>query len=183
MAESDGGGGGGGMVGGMHSAIDGTEPESLSPYEQQLLHLERQLDIESKVKQGAENMIAKYSTGHSKDKKLHMEAQQMAIDSKAKIEYLRMRLMKMKQVSKEVFLSMMAQHFLEFWAIIMIMDMCAHAPCHHTRLRARPFLFNTAPSSPLLSSSSFRPRATTRPANCWLGKSAKLFLGICQTLR
>ena len=96
MAESD--GGGGGPVSGMPSALDGTEPESLSPYEQQLLHLERQLDIESKVKQGAENMIAKYSTGHSKDKKLHMEAQQMAIDSKAKIEYLRMRLMKMKQV-------------------------------------------------------------------------------------
>ena len=97
MAESD----GGGPVSGMPSALDGTEPESLSPYEQQLLHLERQLDIESKVKQGAENMIAKYSTGHSKDKKLHMEAQQMAIDSKAKIEYLRMRLMKMKQVQQQ----------------------------------------------------------------------------------
>lgn len=92
MAESD-----GGMVSGMPSALDGTEPESLSPYEQQVMHLERQLDIESKVKQGAENMIAKYSSGLSKEKKLHMEAQQMAIDSKAKIEYLRMRLMKMKQ--------------------------------------------------------------------------------------
>ena len=38
------------MVSGMPPGLDGgTEPESLSPYEQQLMHLERQLDIESKV--------------------------------------------------------------------------------------------------------------------------------------
>ncbi len=113
MLDSSGGGGGvaggvGGGIGGGGSGLsssvggvdDSVEPDSLSPYEQQVLHLERQLDIESKVKQGTENMIAKYSTGQHKDKKLHMEAQQMAIDSKAKIEYLRMRLMKIKQVSE-----------------------------------------------------------------------------------
>ena len=62
-----------------------------------MLHLEKQLDIECKVKQGADNMIAEYSSSHGKDKKLLMEAQLMSADSKAKIEYLRMRLMKLKQ--------------------------------------------------------------------------------------
>ena len=75
----------------------GEEPDSLSPFEQQVLHLEKQLDIECKVKQGADNMIAEYSSSHGKDKKLLMEAQLMSADSKAKIEYLRMRLMKLKQ--------------------------------------------------------------------------------------
>jgi len=75
----------------------GEEPDSLSPYDQQVLHLEKQLDIECKVKQGADNMIAEYSSSHGRDKKLLMEAQLMSADSKAKIEYLRMRLMKLKQ--------------------------------------------------------------------------------------
>ena len=79
----------------------GEEPESLSPYDQQVLHLEKQLDIECKVKQGADNMIAEYSSSHGRDKKLLLEAQLMSADSKAKTEYLRMRLMKMKQ-SKEI---------------------------------------------------------------------------------
>ena len=69
----------------------------MSPFEQQVLHLEKQLDIESKVKQGADNMIAEYSSSHGRDKKLLMEAQLMSADSKAKIEYLRMKLMKLKQ--------------------------------------------------------------------------------------
>ena len=78
----------------------GEEPESLSPLEQQVLHLEKQLDIECKVKQGADNMIAEYSSSHGRDKKLLMEAQLMSADSKAKIEYLRMRILKLNQ-SKE----------------------------------------------------------------------------------
>ena len=69
----------------------------MSPFDQQVLHLEKQLDIECKVKQGADNMIAEYSSSHGKDKKLLMEAQLMSADSKAKIEYLRMRLLKLKQ--------------------------------------------------------------------------------------
>ena len=75
----------------------GDEPESLSAFDQRVLHLQRQLDIESKVKVGADNMIAEYSSNDRKDKKLLMEAQQMSQDSKTKIEYLRMRIMKMKQ--------------------------------------------------------------------------------------
>lgn len=49
------------------------------------------------VKQGAENMIQMYSSGSSKDRKLLGEAQQMLADSKAKIEYIRMRVFKVKQ--------------------------------------------------------------------------------------
>ena len=78
----------------------GEEPDSLSPYDQQVIHLEKQLDIECKVRQGADNMIAEYSSSHGRDKKLLMEAQLMSSDSKAKIEYLRMRLMKLKQTKE-----------------------------------------------------------------------------------
>lgn len=52
-------------------------------------NLEKQLNIELKVKQGAENMIQSITAG--RDKKLLSEAQQMLQDSKKKIEYLRMK--------------------------------------------------------------------------------------------
>lgn len=60
-----------------------------------LVSLEKQLMIEQKVKQGAENMIQSITVGpHSRDKKLLAEAQQMLQDSKHKIDYLRMRILK-----------------------------------------------------------------------------------------
>ena len=90
------GGGSGGGSGGFPEDAQ-SQPDSISPFEQQLLQLQRQLDIESKVKAGADNMIDQYASAHGKDKKLLVEAQQMSQDSKAKIEYLRMRLLKMKQ--------------------------------------------------------------------------------------
>jgi len=46
------------------------------------------------VKQGAESMIAKYTSGSgssSRDRKLHQEAMAMLEDSKRKIEYIRMQ--------------------------------------------------------------------------------------------
>lgn len=49
------------------------------------------------VKHGAENMIQSLTSGHSRDKKLLAEAQQMLADSKAKIEFLKMRILKEKQ--------------------------------------------------------------------------------------
>jgi hypothetical protein len=55
----------------------------------------------SQVKQGAENMIQQYSNGPTRDKKLLAEAQQMLADSKAKIEYIKMRIMKVKQSQEE----------------------------------------------------------------------------------
>uniref|UniRef100_A0A1Y1KSD9 protein kinase C n=1 Tax=Photinus pyralis TaxID=7054 RepID=A0A1Y1KSD9_PHOPY len=62
-----------------------------------LINLEKQLNIELKVKEGAENMIRSITGGpHSRDKKLLAEAQQMLQDSRVKIEYLRMRILKMK---------------------------------------------------------------------------------------
>ncbi|XP_021917778.1 serine/threonine-protein kinase N isoform X2 [Zootermopsis nevadensis] len=62
-----------------------------------LLSLEKQLNIELKVKQGAENMIQSLTSGHSRDKKLLQEAQQMLADSRVKIEFLKLRILKIKQ--------------------------------------------------------------------------------------
>ncbi|XP_064615930.1 serine/threonine-protein kinase N2-like isoform X2 [Liolophura sinensis] len=64
-----------------------------------LQSLQKQLDIENKVKQGAENMIAMYSAGPSRDKKLLAEAQQMLIDAKTKIEVIRMKILAATQGS------------------------------------------------------------------------------------
>lgn len=63
-----------------------------------LQSLEKQLSIETKVKNGAENMIQSILHGHNgRDKKLLAEAQQMLADSKTKIEYLKLRILKVKQ--------------------------------------------------------------------------------------
>lgn len=62
-----------------------------------LVSLEKQLNIELKVKQGAENMIQSLTSGHSRDKKLLQEAQQMLADSRVKIEFLKLRILKIKQ--------------------------------------------------------------------------------------
>ncbi|XP_031431271.1 serine/threonine-protein kinase N2 isoform X1 [Clupea harengus] len=65
-----------------------------------LAALKRQNDIELKVKQGAENMIQMYSNGSSKDRKLLAAAQQMLQDSKTKIEFIRMQILKATQASE-----------------------------------------------------------------------------------
>lgn len=80
-----------------------TRPDEavLSVGEQRIQSLEKQLNIELKVKQGAENMIQMYSGGPTRDKKLLAEAQQMLADSRAKIEYIKMRIMKVKQAQCE----------------------------------------------------------------------------------
>jgi protein kinase N len=49
------------------------------------------------VKQGAENMIQSLTSSHSRDKKLLQEAQQMLADSRVKIEFLKLRILKIKQ--------------------------------------------------------------------------------------
>lgn len=46
-------------------------------------------------------MIQSLTSGHSRDKKLLAEAQQMLGDSRAKIEFLRMRIMKAKQMRQQ----------------------------------------------------------------------------------
>ncbi|XP_059483391.1 serine/threonine-protein kinase N isoform X3 [Neocloeon triangulifer] len=79
-------------VAGRNASLENSQDPRLVP-------LERQLNIELKVKQGAENMIESFSKGN-KDKKMLAEAQQMLADSKAKIEYLKMRMAKLKQSSR-----------------------------------------------------------------------------------
>ncbi|XP_067173259.1 serine/threonine-protein kinase N1-like, partial [Apteryx mantelli] len=59
--------------------------------------LEKQLNIELKVKQGAENMIQTYANAPGKDRKLLQTAQQMLQDSKTKIAVLRMQLRRAQQ--------------------------------------------------------------------------------------
>lgn len=63
--------------------------------------LQKQIAVEMKVKQGAENMLATYNASGSKkkDSKLIAEAQQMLEDSKTKIEIIRMALLREQQMS------------------------------------------------------------------------------------
>ncbi|CAH2106235.1 unnamed protein product [Euphydryas editha] len=69
--------------------------------DRKLASLEKQLNIELKVKQGAENMIQIISSSNqSRDKKLLAEAHQMLADSKDKIEYLKLRISKLSKQQK-----------------------------------------------------------------------------------
>uniref|UniRef100_A0A1B6CRT7 REM-1 domain-containing protein n=1 Tax=Clastoptera arizonana TaxID=38151 RepID=A0A1B6CRT7_9HEMI len=81
------------------SGVSSSNQEEVSGFvsDLRLVSLEKQLNIELKVKQGADNMIQSLTTGHLRDKKLLADAQQMLADSKAKIDYLRMRILKVKQ--------------------------------------------------------------------------------------
>uniref|UniRef100_A0A673H8F1 protein kinase C n=1 Tax=Sinocyclocheilus rhinocerous TaxID=307959 RepID=A0A673H8F1_9TELE len=84
--------------------------------------LKKQNDIELKVKQGAENMIQMYSNGSSKDRKLLETAQQMLQDSKTKIEFIRMQILKASQTSELT------------KPIISTLDLRVEELCHHTRI-------------------------------------------------
>ncbi|NXN41463.1 PKN2 kinase, partial [Rhinoptilus africanus] len=66
-----------------------------NPMARKVEALKKQLHVEMKVKQGAENMIQMYST--SKERKLLATAQQMLQDSKTKIEIIRMHIVKVSQ--------------------------------------------------------------------------------------
>lgn len=81
----------------MQSPIAHSDPD-VAPNDKLLTSLEKQLNIETKVKNGAENMIQSITSGHhGRDKKLLAEAQQMLADSKAKIEFLKLRILKVRQ--------------------------------------------------------------------------------------
>ncbi|XP_062621740.1 serine/threonine-protein kinase N2-like [Saccostrea cucullata] len=69
----------------------------MDPVSQRLTSLEKQYEIENKVKQGAENMINMYSSGNFRDKKMLAEAQQMLSDAKTKMEIIRMQMLKVTQ--------------------------------------------------------------------------------------
>uniref|UniRef100_A0A3B4XYL6 protein kinase C n=1 Tax=Seriola lalandi dorsalis TaxID=1841481 RepID=A0A3B4XYL6_SERLL len=89
-----------------------------------LAALKRQNDIELKVKQGAENMIQMYSNGSSKDRKLLATAQQMLQDSKTKIEFIRMQILKASQTSELK------------KPIISPLDLRVEELCHHARIES-----------------------------------------------
>lgn len=77
------------------SMTSGDDPASNDKY---LQSLEKQLTIEMKVKNGTENMIQSISQNYqSRDKKLLAEAYTMLDDSKAKIEFLKLKILKVKQ--------------------------------------------------------------------------------------
>lgn len=90
-----GGGLGGTGIGTSQALSPGGTPAPATANDKVLASLEKQLQIEMKVKTGAENMIQ--SLGIGCDKKLLAEAHQMLADSKAKIEFLRLRIIKVKQ--------------------------------------------------------------------------------------
>uniref|UniRef100_A0A7M4E1X3 protein kinase C n=1 Tax=Crocodylus porosus TaxID=8502 RepID=A0A7M4E1X3_CROPO len=73
-----------------------------SPVARRTEALKKQLHIEMKVKQGAENMIQMYSNTASKDWKLFATAQQMLQDSKMKIEIIRMQIVKVSQTGANI---------------------------------------------------------------------------------
>ncbi len=82
-----------------HNHAD-NEQARISPHEQRLKALNRQLEIEMKIKVGAENMLQSFSQGIAKkDKKLCEDAQAMLKDAKLKIEYIRMQLNKLNNQS------------------------------------------------------------------------------------
>uniref|UniRef100_A0A668AQY0 protein kinase C n=1 Tax=Myripristis murdjan TaxID=586833 RepID=A0A668AQY0_9TELE len=66
----------------------------LTIYSSRIKSLKKQLTIETKVKQGAENMIQTYTCSSVKDRKMVSAAQQMLQDSRTKIELLRMQIIK-----------------------------------------------------------------------------------------
>uniref|UniRef100_A0AAV2JP09 REM-1 domain-containing protein n=1 Tax=Knipowitschia caucasica TaxID=637954 RepID=A0AAV2JP09_KNICA len=97
-----------------------------------LAALKKQIDIELKVKQGAENMIHMYSNGSSKDRKLLGTAQQMLQDSKMKIEFIRMQILKATQTNELSFDSndVMDKPF------ISPLDLRVEELCHHARIES-----------------------------------------------
>uniref|UniRef100_A0A7N8X546 protein kinase C n=1 Tax=Mastacembelus armatus TaxID=205130 RepID=A0A7N8X546_9TELE len=108
---------------------DGVNLREGSPcHSSRLAALKRQNDIELKVKQGAENMIQMYSNGSSKDRKLLAAAQQMLQDSKTKIEFIRMQILKASQASE--------LSFENNDAIISPLDLRVEELCHHARIES-----------------------------------------------
>ena len=82
----------------LNSTTDSLTSNDHNVTNERLFSLQKQLNIEMKVKNGAENMIQMYSAS-LKDKKLLAEAKLMLEDAKSKIEYIRMMMMRVKQQS------------------------------------------------------------------------------------
>ncbi|XP_029776009.1 serine/threonine-protein kinase N3 isoform X6 [Suricata suricatta] len=77
---------------GTEPAAPGPQPPAEQPRARHLEALQRQLQVELKVKQGAENMTHTYASGTPKERKLLAAAQQMLQDSQLKVALLRMKI-------------------------------------------------------------------------------------------
>ena len=92
------------------STTASNDPRVLA-HEQRVRVLNRQLEIETKIKAGAENMLQSFSQGLKRDKKLHEDAQAMLKDAKLKIEYIKMQLNKVNnQFNESMSSTMYGQH-------------------------------------------------------------------------
>ncbi|XP_051794332.1 serine/threonine-protein kinase N2 isoform X2 [Acanthochromis polyacanthus] len=80
-----------------HSAESCEWEEVTSPLASRVKTLKKQLTMETKVKQGADNMIQTYTNSSVKDRKMLSLAQQMLQDSRTKMELLRMQIIKVSQ--------------------------------------------------------------------------------------
>uniref|UniRef100_A0AAQ5Z5S8 protein kinase C n=1 Tax=Amphiprion ocellaris TaxID=80972 RepID=A0AAQ5Z5S8_AMPOC len=85
----------------IHSAESCQWEEVTSPLASRVRTLKKQLTMESKVKQGADNMIQTYTNSSVKDRKMLSLAQQMLQDSRTKMELLRMQIIKVSQARDE----------------------------------------------------------------------------------
>uniref|UniRef100_A0A3B5KTR2 protein kinase C n=1 Tax=Xiphophorus couchianus TaxID=32473 RepID=A0A3B5KTR2_9TELE len=87
-----------------HTSEPSQWEEVTSPLASRIRNLKKQLTMETKVKQGAENMIQTYSSRSFKfqDRKMLATAQQMLQDSRTKIELLRMQIVKVGQARDEI---------------------------------------------------------------------------------
>ncbi|XP_031561876.1 serine/threonine-protein kinase N2-like isoform X2 [Actinia tenebrosa] len=90
----------------MFDMEDGNSPERSNgnandePQNTKLVSLQKQMAVENKVKQGAENMLAMYTNLKTKDKsKMLAEAQQMLEDAKTKMEIIRMAILREQQAA------------------------------------------------------------------------------------
>uniref|UniRef100_A0A3B3ZH70 protein kinase C n=1 Tax=Periophthalmus magnuspinnatus TaxID=409849 RepID=A0A3B3ZH70_9GOBI len=75
--------------------------DTTSPLACRVRTLKKQLTMETKVKQGAENIIHTYHYSAVKDRKMLSTAQQMLQDSRTKIELLRMQIIKVTQAKDD----------------------------------------------------------------------------------
>lgn len=73
----------------------------MKSFEERKHALSKQLEIEIKIKAGAENMLLTFSQGPKKDKKLCDEATSMLKDAKLKIEYIKMQMNKLNNMLNE----------------------------------------------------------------------------------